>query len=115
MKKEIIFLVLIIICIFLFSYTIIIFLQNKDVITNDPITYGMKVHNFTTCTCIDNYGNVKTQVSIYDLKGKKLFQRTLEANAQVLWDTVNLPTGSYLFIQRNANGEFLKNSILIMR
>jgi len=48
--------VLILICIFLFTYTIIQLVKNKDLITSDPINYGMKVHNFTYCRCIDDSG-----------------------------------------------------------
>jgi len=60
MKREnlnIIFLILMVICIFLFVYTIIQLIQNKDLITSDPITYGMKIHNLTYCSCIDSIGN----------------------------------------------------------
>jgi hypothetical protein len=58
MKKETIFLILIVICIFLFVYTIVQFIQNKDLITTDALTYGMKTHNFTYCQCFDGNNGV---------------------------------------------------------
>ena len=61
MKKEnlnIIFLILMAICIFLFIYTIIQFIKNKELITQSPITYGMEKYNFTYCQCVDNQGNI---------------------------------------------------------
>lgn len=56
MKKETLFLILIVICIFLFTYTIATLIKNKEVIINDPITYGMKVHNYSYCSCMDSKG-----------------------------------------------------------
>ena len=55
-KIQIIFLVLIAALIFLMIFTISIFLKNKNLITQDPLKYGMQIHNFTSCSCIDGKG-----------------------------------------------------------
>ena len=36
--------------------SIITLLKNKELIRNDPLNYGMKLHNFTSCSCFDNNG-----------------------------------------------------------
>jgi len=54
--KQIIFLVLIVIFILLLIFTMITLIKNKDIITKDPLVYGMQVHNFSYCSCLDNSG-----------------------------------------------------------
>ena len=54
--KSIIFLFLMIIFISVMIVLIIFLIHNKDVILQDPITYGMKEHNFTSCSCMDSKG-----------------------------------------------------------
>jgi hypothetical protein len=59
-KKELInigIFILMIIAICLLLFTVITLLKNKDIITSDPLSYGMKVHNFTSCSCFDSSGN----------------------------------------------------------
>ena len=56
--KQIVFLVLIVILIFLLIFTIVTLIKNKEIITKDAIVYGMKMHNFSSCTCLDNSGNI---------------------------------------------------------
>ncbi len=34
----------------------IILIKNKNVITSDPLIYGMNVHNFSSCQCTDSQG-----------------------------------------------------------
>jgi len=48
-------LMLIFICLLIF--TIITLVKNKDIIMSDSLVYGMKVHNFTSCSCFDSQGN----------------------------------------------------------
>lgn len=48
-------LMIIAICVLLF--TVITLIKNKDIIISDPLVYGMKVHNFTSCSCFDGQGN----------------------------------------------------------
>ena len=40
--------------------TVITLLKNKEVITKDPLTYGMDKHDFTNCSCIDKQGKYWT-------------------------------------------------------
>lgn len=49
--------ILMIIFICLLIFTIITLIKNKDLIISDPLNYGMKIHNFTSCSCFDFYGN----------------------------------------------------------
>lgn len=53
---SVLFIILLIITIIIMIFTINLFLKNKDLITSDPLTYGMKIHNFTSCSCFDNQG-----------------------------------------------------------
>lgn len=50
---EIIFVLLLAVAIAVMIFTTITLLKNKDLITKDPLSYGMRVHNFTSCSCID--------------------------------------------------------------
>lgn len=59
-KKEIIqitFNILLVIAICFMLFTIITLLKNKELITTDPLVYGMKIHNFTYCSCFDDKGS----------------------------------------------------------
>ena len=38
------------------STATIILIKNKNIITSDPLIYGMNVHNFSSCQCTDNQG-----------------------------------------------------------
>jgi competence protein ComGC len=53
-KLNIIFLVLMVIAICIMLFLIVTLIKNKDIITSDPLNYGMKMHNFTTCSCMDS-------------------------------------------------------------
>lgn len=55
--KQILFLVLISIFIIVLIVTITILIKNKELITQDAITYGLKNNNFTSCSCLDQKGN----------------------------------------------------------
>lgn len=54
--KQVIFLVLIMVFICMLAFTIFFLIKNKELITTDAIVYGMKMHNFTSCSCIDSTG-----------------------------------------------------------
>ena len=54
--KSILFLILISIFIVLLIVVIVILLKNKDLITSDAIDYGMNMHNFSSCSCMDQTG-----------------------------------------------------------
>jgi hypothetical protein len=57
-KLQIIFNILLVICITILIFTLIVLLKNKDVIALDPLNYGMKLHNFTSCSCVDEKSDV---------------------------------------------------------
>ena len=57
MKIDYIYLVLIFIFIVVLTFTIIYFVKNANLIKSDPLIYGMKKHNFTSCSCFDSNGN----------------------------------------------------------
>lgn len=50
--KQTLFLVLMVIFIVLLLFALVTFIKNSEIIKNDPIVYGIKVHNFTYCTCL---------------------------------------------------------------
>jgi Cu/Zn superoxide dismutase len=53
---QIIFNVLLLIAIITLIYTTMTLVKNKEIIQLDPLSYGMKIHNFTSCSCIDSDG-----------------------------------------------------------
>lgn len=53
---SILFLFLLIIAIIVLINAISVLLKNKDIIQQDPLIYGMKVHNFSSCQCFDFEG-----------------------------------------------------------
>jgi hypothetical protein len=57
MKTDYIYIILIFIFIVLLIFTIIYFVKNANLIKSDPLIYGMKKHNFTSCSCFDSKGN----------------------------------------------------------
>jgi len=61
---QIIFLALLIIAICAMIFTVITLIKNKNIIISDPLIYGMKVHNFTKCSCLDSDGK------FWDSEGK---------------------------------------------
>lgn len=54
---QLLFLLVIMIFIVVMIITLVTLIKNKDVIILDPLNYGMKVHNFTSCSCFDSSGN----------------------------------------------------------
>lgn len=44
---------LLVITIGVLIFTTITLIKNKDIIIKDPLTYGMGVHNFSECSCLD--------------------------------------------------------------
>lgn len=38
--------------------TIVTIINYKDIISKDPLNYGMDLHNFTSCTCHDTEGKL---------------------------------------------------------
>jgi len=58
--KQVMFLVLIMVFICLLSFTIFYLIQNKELITSDAISYGMRMYNFSSCSCIDSSGKFIT-------------------------------------------------------
>ena len=55
-KTQMIFLILIGILIFVLVFTIFYFIKNNEIIKTDPFIYGMKQHNFSSCSCFDSSG-----------------------------------------------------------
>jgi len=55
-KKQNIFLILMVVCIICLIICIILFIKYKNLITTDPLIYGMEEHNFTSCSCYDGDG-----------------------------------------------------------
>ncbi len=50
---SIIFLVLILIATIALVNATMILIKNRDIIGQDPLRYGMDLHNFTSCQCLD--------------------------------------------------------------
>lgn len=56
-KTTIAFNFLLFIAIIVLIAVLIIFVKNINLIKSDSLVYGMKVHNFTSCSCQDDKGN----------------------------------------------------------
>ncbi len=56
MINSTIFLVLMVVAIVALLYATTTLIKNKDLIGQDPITYGMKAHGFISCQCFDETG-----------------------------------------------------------
>ncbi|KKN48523.1 hypothetical protein LCGC14_0652160 [marine sediment metagenome] len=57
--------------IILFLLAIIALAKNIEEIKTDPIIYGMKKHEFTSCTCFDeNFQSVNIDLIDYDKGGE---------------------------------------------
>ena len=50
--------------IILLLFSVIAIIKYGNMITTDPLNYGMKIHKFETCTCLDDMG--KTWTSLND-------------------------------------------------
>ena len=57
-KLSLVFLVLISICIMIFSFTIFTLIKNIDLIKKDAVSYGMEKNNFYSCVCYSDLGTV---------------------------------------------------------
>ena len=57
MNLQIIFLILFFVAVVALVFVITILIKEKDLISKDPLRYGMDVHHFESCTCIDTEGN----------------------------------------------------------
>ena len=55
--KDYLYFILILIFLVLLMFTIVYFVKNANLIKSDPLIYGMKKHNFTSCSCFDSSGN----------------------------------------------------------
>lgn len=55
---QIVFLFLMLVVIILMIVAITTLIKNKDIIQKDPLRYGMDVHDFVSCDCIDSKGIV---------------------------------------------------------
>lgn len=53
---SILFLFFLAIAILAMIVAITILVKNKDIIQSDPLRYGMEVHGFVSCQCIDDEG-----------------------------------------------------------
>ncbi len=53
---SIVLLILIAFAIIVMLFTIITLIKNKNIIQSDPLIYGMDVHGFVSCQCIDEQG-----------------------------------------------------------
>ncbi len=53
---SVLFLILLAIAIMAMIVTTFILIQNKDLISKDPLRYGMDVHGFVSCQCLDGDG-----------------------------------------------------------
>jgi hypothetical protein len=51
---QIVFNLLLVVTLCALIVTTVTLLKNKDLIVKDPLDYGMKVHNFTSCSCLDS-------------------------------------------------------------
>jgi hypothetical protein len=78
--KQIIFLIALVICIFLFAITLKEFIKNKNLITSDPLNYGMKIHDFVTCSCTDSKGNIWTSTEKGFMSQQKVIQEDIKFN-----------------------------------
>jgi hypothetical protein len=56
--KQNIFLILLVVAICVMIFTVLTLIKNKNIILSDAISYGMKSHNFKTCSCFDDSGNL---------------------------------------------------------
>ncbi len=45
-----------IVAIVLLFFTITTLIKDRDIIKSDPLIYGMRVHNFSSCNCVDKEG-----------------------------------------------------------
>ena len=59
-KKQTLFLILLLIAIILLVVSLSVLIKNRNIIVSDPLMYGMDVHNFTSCNCYDDVGQLWT-------------------------------------------------------
>lgn len=69
--NQIIFNILLFIIIIILFVTIVILVKNINIIKSDSIIYGMKIHNFTSCSCIDDKGLTWTSSENGFIQGDK--------------------------------------------
>ncbi len=53
---QVLFLIFLAIAITAMISTTVILIKNKDIIKQDPLRYGMEVHGFESCQCLDYQG-----------------------------------------------------------
>ena len=59
-QKQWLFLILMFVTITALTMTTVALLRNAKLIGEDPLSYGMQQHNFTTCSCFDADGKTWT-------------------------------------------------------
>lgn len=55
-KMQLVFNILLIIIIAIMIIAIIFLVRNKNIIQSDPLIYGMNIHKFSSCSCVDKNG-----------------------------------------------------------
>lgn len=63
-NKKLIIQVVFIICILVASFAMVkatkTLIENKDLIVQDPLIYGLELHNFSSCQCFNDFGQTFT-------------------------------------------------------
>lgn len=57
-STQILFLILMLIFIIILIILIIFLVKNKNVLTTDPITFGIKQYDFVGCNCYDSSAQI---------------------------------------------------------
>ena len=78
-KTQLIFLILILFALVIFTYTIVVLIKNIELIKQDPIQYGIEKNNFYSCVCYSDYGTIFYNLNQTDYLDKSdQFKKQLE-------------------------------------